>query len=527
MDQSASRDGKGRVKLIRQRRRALKCARGKAGMSGSAAGRAGTFLILGAALTLAGLGLAAPAEAATFNVTNLNDSGAGSLRQAVLDANAAAGADIITFQAGLTGTITLTSGQIDITGSVDIQGPGAAALSVSGNHASGVFYLSAATELIDVTLSGLTITDGFADNGGGIIDFDENLTLDHVALTGNSATGAEGGGLWMDGSSFSATIRDSTISGNFSSLLAGGVYVGDTGGPLLFQRTTITGNLAGQAGGVYFFHPDHEITFEDSTISNNTSGGVGGGIYLDDAEGGAFTLSRTTISGNSSPTGGGAYFNQLSVPLIIEDSTISGNHATQRSGGGLFLDNLFNGSVIRSSTIANNTAVEGGGGIELENNELSLVDTIVADNSLVVVFPPAGPPVGNDLGGAGLFNARDSLIENPGSATLNDGGGNLFHQDPQLGPLQNNGGSTETQVPASTSPVFNAGDPAFTPPPSTDQRGLARVTAGRIDIGAVELQGGELPAAFVPTLGNPGKALLASLLSAGGWLLMRRRRAVG
>ncbi|HEY2295942.1 MAG TPA: choice-of-anchor Q domain-containing protein [Thermoanaerobaculia bacterium] len=476
-------------------------------------------------MTLAGLALAAPAEAATFNVTNLNDSGAGSLRQAVLDANAAAGADTITFQAGLTGTITLTSGQIDVTDSVDIQGPGAAALSVSGNNASRVFYLYAETELIDVTISGLTITGGFADDGGGIIDFDENLTLNVVVLTGNHATGATGGGLWMSGSSFSATLRGSTISGNTSSLIAGGVYVGDTGGPLLFQRTTITGNLAGQAGGVYFLHPDHEITFEDSTISNNTSGGVGGGIYLDDAEGGAFTLSRTTISGNSSPTGGGAYFNQLGVPLIIEDSTISGNHAIQRSGGGLFLDNLFNGSVIRSSTIANNTAVEGGGGIELENNELTLVDTLVADNSLVVV-PPAGPPVGNDLGGVGLFNARYSLIENPGSATINDNGGNLFHQDPQLGPLQNNGGLTETQRPAGTSPVINAGDPAFTPPPASDQRGFfLRVAAGRIDIGAVELQDGELPSASVPTLGALGKALLASLLGAGGWLLMRRRRA--
>src|SRR6185369_13551213 len=106
--------------------------------------------------------LAAPsADAATFNVTNLNDSGAGSLRQAVLDANAAAGADVITFQSGLSGTITLTTGELDLYDSVDIQGPGAATLAVSGNNASRVFYIySTANGPIDVTISGLTITGG-------------------------------------------------------------------------------------------------------------------------------------------------------------------------------------------------------------------------------------------------------------------------------------------------------------------------------------------------------------------------------
>src|SRR5947209_5196210 len=89
------------------------------------------------AVTLGLAALAAPsAAAATFTVTNLNDSGAGSLRQAVLDANGAAGADVITFQSGLSGTITLATGELSLYDSVDIQGPGAAAITISGNNST-------------------------------------------------------------------------------------------------------------------------------------------------------------------------------------------------------------------------------------------------------------------------------------------------------------------------------------------------------------------------------------------------------
>ncbi len=491
MDQH-SRAGGGEVKLSRQRRRALERAQGQTRKPGTAE----KALISGAALALAGFGLATPADAATFNVSNLNDSGAGSLRQAILDANAAAGPDTVTFQAGLTGTITLTSGQLDVTDSVDIQGPGAAVISVSGNNASRVFYLYNNAALIDVTISGLTITQGAANIGAGIVDFDENLTLNHVAITGNTATG-EGGGLWMDGFTFAATIRDSTISGN-TAAKGGGVYNEDTGGPLLFQRTAITGNTAtGNGGGVYFYDPDTAITFEDSTISGNTAGNKGGGIFDYDTDGtGAFTISRTTISGNSaSSSGGGAYFYGPDTPVVIEDSTISGNHATGGSGGGLFLYNLYDPFTIRNSTVANNTAAGNGGGIYLYSGTVTLDDTIVADNSLVAApRTTRGSTTTSDLatGDGGEFDARYSLIEVTGSPNIVDNGGNIFNQDPQLGPLQNNGGPTLTQRPAGTSPVINAGDPAFTPPPSTDQRGFPRVVNGRIDIGAVELAPGTI-----------------------------------
>src|SRR5262245_57953184 len=98
----------------------------------------------------------------TFTVLNLLDAGSGSLRAAVAAANTNPGTDTINF--GTTGTIALTSGQLDITDSLTINGPGASALTVSGNNASRVFKITSSTT--DVDIRDLTIAHGAADNGG-------------------------------------------------------------------------------------------------------------------------------------------------------------------------------------------------------------------------------------------------------------------------------------------------------------------------------------------------------------------------
>lgn len=444
----------------------------------------------GAALTL-GVALAAgqPAQAAVFNVTNLNDNGAGSLRQAIEDANAAAGADTITFQAGLTGTITLTTGQLSIEDSVDVQGPGAAAITVSANNASRVFYLYNGSALLDVTISGLTITGGSAGVGGGIADFGENLVLDGVTVTGNEAS-SDGGGLWADDATagtFSLTIRNSEISGNTAGNGGGGIYVDDPG-PVLIQNTVISGNDAAQSGGgIAFNAPYSGTTIENSTISGNTAGVWGGGIYFYDTDGGIHTVRGTTISTNTAGQGGGLFLYNLDDPMIIENSTISGNQAlgggaTQGLGGGVYLYSLYGGSLtIRHSTVAGNSATDAGGGLFTFSGPFMVEHTIVGDN-----VAPANPDLGTT--GDGSFDVAFSLIETAGAANFSDNGGNIFGQDPQLGPLQGNGGPTATHLPAATSPAVDAGDATFAPPPPTDQRGFARLAGGRIDIGAVERQ---------------------------------------
>src|SRR4051812_2306126 len=103
----------------------------------------------------------------TFTVLNLADGGVGSLRQAVLDANARPGADAIAFAPGVEGTVALTGGELAITDQLTVAGPGADRLTVSGGHASRVFNLTAS----QVAISGLRVADGLATGntalGGG------------------------------------------------------------------------------------------------------------------------------------------------------------------------------------------------------------------------------------------------------------------------------------------------------------------------------------------------------------------------
>ncbi|MCI0462715.1 MAG: hypothetical protein L0Z62_37680, partial [Gemmataceae bacterium] len=99
----------------------------------------------------------------TFSVHNLADSGSGSLREAILLANANPGVDRISFAPGVQGTIALTSGELSITDDLTITGPGADRVAVSGNDASRVFHIAnTGSDVTEVELSGLTITRGRA-----------------------------------------------------------------------------------------------------------------------------------------------------------------------------------------------------------------------------------------------------------------------------------------------------------------------------------------------------------------------------
>ena len=134
-----------------------------------------------------------------LKVTNLNEAGPGSLRSAVAAALINAGSDTISFQAGLTGTITLSTGVINLTEAIAIEGPGSSALTINANFAGRILDTSKAPTNANISLSGLTLANGtVTGSGGAIYVSDESLTLTNCVVTGSSCTW-QGGGIYVYG----------------------------------------------------------------------------------------------------------------------------------------------------------------------------------------------------------------------------------------------------------------------------------------------------------------------------------------
>ncbi|MBE9170746.1 right-handed parallel beta-helix repeat-containing protein [Pleurocapsales cyanobacterium LEGE 06147] len=426
---------------------------------------------------------------AILTVTNANDDGLGSLRQAISDANATAGFDTIEFDDRLSGQkISLTSGELQITDDLTIQGLGADRLTISGNNISPVFLIDDGDQSnqIDVVIDGLTITEGTtADNGGGILNR-ENLTVSNSTISDNTGGGIFSAG--FSGNPIDLTVSNSTISDN----IGGGIFSSEG----FFQATDTT--IADNTGvGIGVFNGSLEVT--GSSISGNSDRGIGIG-FAD------LKLTDSTISDN---TGGGIGASR--VNLEITNSTISGN-TTAGDGGGISAS-VVNGK-ITNSTIANNTAdsngdgVGNGGGVEIFAGEIEFNNTIIAGNF------DNSPPESDlseaealrerhpDISGFGFASNGYNLIgditgisfANPFTATGDLIGTSDRPIDPLLDSLQDNGGSTQTHALLDSSPAIDAGDPNFMPPPEFDQRGadFPRILDGNgdgiaiVDIGAFE-----------------------------------------
>ncbi len=175
--------------------------------------------------------------AATLTVTNLNDDGSGgTLREAI--GNAQPG-DIIDF--AVTGTITLTSGELSINKDLTINGPGTGSLTIDGNASSRIFTIGSSAT---VSISGLTFKNGIGDLGGAIgINSPSTLTLSNSTVSGNEASGGDGGGIFNSGA---VTLINSTVSGNSSQLgRGGGIF---NSGAVNFRNTIIAGNSSSSKG---------------------------------------------------------------------------------------------------------------------------------------------------------------------------------------------------------------------------------------------------------------------------------------
>jgi len=177
------------------------------------------------------------AAAATISVTNTNDSGPGSLRQAIADA---VSGDTITFSLPANSIITLTSDELLINKNLTIAGLGANLLTIQRSSAAGIpqFRIFNVTGNIDVTITGLTISKG----------------------TTSGTTSSFTGGILNDGATL--TITNSTISGN-----EGGIY-NDNNGTTTIINSTISAN---PTGGIY--NRSGTVTITNSTIAGNQEGG--------------------------------------------------------------------------------------------------------------------------------------------------------------------------------------------------------------------------------------------------------------
>ncbi len=388
---------------------------------------------------------------AVFNVTNADDAGAGSLRQAITDANAAAGADTINFSSFFTTprTISLLTVLPTVTGDVAINGPGKDNLTVRRDAGAAaafrVFAFNANVDLSGVTVSGgMTAGTGVAARGAGIaISANRIVTLTNAVVTGNIAA-RDGGGIYV-GNLGSLTVRNSTVSGNTAGTnldigSGGGIYF-RVGGNLLLENSTVSGNTApAQGGGVYVYGSNTgtmTAVVRNSTIANNTAG----------------------TAGTTDATGGGIQF------LVSDTTTL--NHTL----------------TVQNSTITGNTAQLGGGGISRGGagmGTITITSSVVAFNS---------DPTAPDLNGPAT--ASFSLIRDQTGATITDGGNNLaVGTDPgfvggSTPTLAANGGPTNTIAITSTSALRNAGsNPAGL---GTDQRGPGFPReVGQADIGAFE-----------------------------------------
>ncbi|MEQ9410795.1 MAG: choice-of-anchor Q domain-containing protein, partial [Fuerstiella sp.] len=417
-----------------------------------------------------------------------------SLREAIELANADPDADTILFAAGLAGgTITLTIDQLLVTEDLTITGPASAPLTVSGGNAFRVFDLQSAP---DVTISGLTITNGqttAAGQSGGGIRSTGNLTLNNTTVTNNTTTGeiADGGGIYQFGGTLTlnnTVVSDNSITG--LNAFGGGIY--SNTGDVIVNGSTIDGNNTasanGAGGGVITISGD--LTITDSTVSNNENtgtGAVGGGVVVAN---GNLNITGSTISGNTTPgAAGGVGFdsNGNAVTATIINSTVSGNTTTAGFGGGVA---NFNGTLnLSHSTVTANTAPAGAGsGLAGYTDGSTIVaDTVVFSS---IIAGNTNSDVDNTGSGANTISSTGFNLIGTGNATssFSQSTDQTGVTDALLGPLDSNGGPTQTHALLAGSPAIGAGNTSSTQ--TTDQRGtgFARVVGGNVDVGAFELQ---------------------------------------
>ncbi len=284
-----------------------------------------------------------------FIVMNTDDSGAGSLRDAIEQANANAGADTITFDASLAGQSIVLSTELQITDDLTVTGLGSDLLTLDGNGDSQIFQVDDGVfnNAITVEISGLTLTNGSGDRGGAIFN-QETLS-----------------------------IIDSILSGNTASLNGGAIsnYYGD----LSIQNSKLVGNMTGtpeaDGYGAGIYQLQGTLTIDNSELTGNQALGLGGGVYILQSD--QFLVSHSQFSSNSAHSGGAIYNNNN--PLTVEQTLFTENHATGLLGGAIYTNK--DSVQISQSQFIENDSVARGGGLFADSGTLTVSTSLFSGNS--------------------------------------------------------------------------------------------------------------------------------------------------
>ncbi len=357
-------------------------------------------------------------------VTNGNDSGAGSLRDEI--ANATAG-DEITF--GILVTNVNLDSEIVIDKELTITGP-LLGVTIDADNNSRIFNITSGPVILD----GLTLTNGTAEDGGALYITNSSVTINNSTISNSTANGASGsgGGIFVD-TGGTLAVSDSEISGNLANRAGGGIEDNSGAGlDIIIQDVLFENNNAGVSpataapgnGGALHVTGPGDVAITSSTFNGNIAAAEGGGLWNGSGE---MTIDDTTIdgntaSGNDADQGGGGVYN-LSGTLIITNGTIiSNNTADGASGsGGGILNDVGATLTVEDSEISENSARRAGGGIE-DNSGAGTTVTLnnVALNDNETTTAP-GNGGGLHITGDGDADIFESTVNNNIAAA--EGGG--------------------------------------------------------------------------------------------------------
>jgi hypothetical protein len=299
----------------------------------------------------------------------------------------------------------------------------------------------------------------------------EGCALDCVGINVTSTADAGPGTLRQ-------AIADSNASGGADTIcVPSGNYLLTSGRLLVTDEMRLEGERArgvvidgNDAGGVFEIAAGASGIFDNITVTGaNTAAFTGGGFHVD----GSLILTECTVTGNTASFGAGIRLTSADASALVQRSTFSNNvgfgSAIESQGGSITIEN---------STFTGNTG--GGGVVRLSNAGL------LSLRSSTVFLNDSGLSAG---GGSASLRVGGSIIAGVTGpeidGTVDDEGGNFIGGDPDLGPLANNGGPTDTLLPNAGSGVIDTGSNPTAA--DIDQRGFAREVGTAPDCGSVEV----------------------------------------